>query len=443
MSKVLLIGRGPLPCAETPQLGFSQLRTAAFYEALLASDHTIRLLVLVPSLSGLEPLNSWAGLVEVVEEGPGWIDAAAKAGADADIIVSAGPYNPGRLASAIADNRPFWADIPGDPLAELSALSQVTQGGLTPAQIAASHGGAMAVLDSADAVSVISGPQRFSTLGQLGLVGRTLEPKHSPPVIVVPITANFGFEPTKPRAPSAGEPLVVAISGAFNPWVDDQAIARILEGCFAQRKDLNVVCTGGGIDGFYTEGYDRFKAFAARHPTRIKLHGWLPHHEMAKVLRGAHAGLSIDKPGLEPELGSRTRLLLFAHMGLMPISTVRCEMAGQMAAEDALCPLPFQDILAATQMLAALKFDLSIAEAAQRMLTTKYAINRLTTPLIDWCNAPKKTATTPRPASLIASELDASRDALKQIYTSPTWLALNRLHSLGQVTAGLFKSRPK
>ena len=48
MKRVLLIGRGPLPSATEPQTGFSQLRTQAFAQALEASGHPVRLVLLVP-----------------------------------------------------------------------------------------------------------------------------------------------------------------------------------------------------------------------------------------------------------------------------------------------------------------------------------------------------------------------------------------------------------
>ena len=118
----------------------------------------------------------------VTEDGPGWISQIEAATDGADAVVSAGPYNPGRAGAAVAGDRPFWADIPGDPLAELAALARATGNELSSTQIAAAHAGAAAVLCRADAMSVISDPQRFATLGQLSWIGRTLTAAAEPPI---------------------------------------------------------------------------------------------------------------------------------------------------------------------------------------------------------------------------------------------------------------------
>ena len=83
MARILLIGRGPLPSADAPQTGFSQLRTQAFHDALVDAGHAVRLVSLVPN-----PTRSvgseWPGILEVREEGAGWIERTAEASAGAE-----------------------------------------------------------------------------------------------------------------------------------------------------------------------------------------------------------------------------------------------------------------------------------------------------------------------------------------------------------------------
>ena len=67
----------------------------------------------------------------------------------------------------------------------------------------------------------------------------------------------------------------------------------------------------------------RCSRLPATRESRVTVHGWLPHAQMIKTLQQAHIGLSMDAPGPEPEPGSRTRLLLYAELGLVPASTVR------------------------------------------------------------------------------------------------------------------------
>ena len=442
MKQLLLIGRGPLPSATEPQTGFSQLRTAAFAEALKSTGHAVRLVLLVPEGSGEEP-KQWSGTIDVTEEGPGWLEQIRALSVGADVIVSAGPYNPGRAAVTVAEDQPVWADVPGDPLAELAALSRATAGGLSQTQIAAAQAAACAVLGRADAISVISAAQRHATLGQLGLLGRSLLASSDPLVEVVPITNNLGVEAQTPRRPSTGEPIVVALSGAFNPWFDDQSAAAILERTFALRSDLRVIVTGGGIHGFYEEGFNRFSQWAKAHPDRVEICGWVPHGQIPGLLGKAHVGLSIDHAGPEPELGSRTRLLLFGMLGLVPVSTVRCELARDWERRGALTPLPLQNIDEAAAILARLKADTDMAARAQAFTQADFGVATVLAPLIEWCHAPRRTTSAPNAEATMAAELEVQRSELARIYASPTWVALNRLHSAGQATVSRLKSRSK
>ena len=43
----------------------------------------------------------------------------------------------------------------------------------------------------------------------------------------------------------------------------------------------------------------------------------------------------------------------------------------------------------------------------------------------------------------MAAELDLTKDKLAQVYASPTWTAMNRLHGLGQSAADRFRARSK
>ena len=441
MKKILLIGRGPLPSPKAPQLGFSQLRTRAFYQALIEAGHNVRLLLLVPGTTTQGAPTSWGEIISIQEEGPNWINQGRSLKVGADIIVSAGPYNPGRLATAIADDEALWVDIPGDPLAELSALSMARARPLDDAEIAAAYSGAVQVLARADALSVISTPQLHATWGQLGLMGRLLNRTTTPCTHVVPITHDWSLPEGTPRAPSPGTDTVIALSGAFNPWFDADRLVQALELAFQMRKDLRVVCTGGGIPGFYESSYKRFVDWSGRYPNRVELHGWLPHEQMATVLRGAHAGLSIDCPGVEPVLGSRTRLLLFAHLGLQCVSTVRCALSQDWAARGALYALDNRDPIQMGHQLAQLQIEPTMGLTAQHLAKTDFHPRAIMQPLIAWCAEPVRTASTRMPEAVLAAELDANRDELARVYGSSTWQALNRVHTLGAAAMSRLKGQ--
>lgn len=424
MSRVLLIGRGPLPAPTVRVLGFSQLRTAAFAEALDCEGIELRI-VLLTQEEHSKPPTDWAGVFHVKEEGPGWLERIRQLAEGADGIVSAGPYNPARAAVAAAGQRPVWVDVPGDPMSELAALGRVHAGGLGTPQIAAALAACTGTLKRADVLSVISGPQRFATIGQLGLLGRTITAAQTPKVHVLPITANFGFEQRQRPANGSKPGMVIALSGAFNPWFNDELVSETLEAAFALRNDLSVVVTGGGLPGFYEAGYKRFSAWAAGHSERVTLHGWLPHGEMETVLRTAHVGLTMDREGPEPELGSRTRLLLFAKLGLTPASTLGCELSREWNHAGALLALE-NDPQKAGQQLASV--DVSHRQTADSAFGL-CEDSLPSTALRQWCRSPQRTDPHLSGDEAMTAELESLKEELSRIHSSPTWAVLNRLHN--------------
>ena len=441
MSKILLIGRGPLPSPEAPQLGFSQLRTRAFHRALVDAGHDVRLLLLVKEDTQPDVPRVWNKEISIQEDGPNWVTQARLLKDGADIIVSAGPYNPGRLATAIADDEPLWIDIPGDPLAELSALSLAQATPLGDTEIAAAYSGAVQALSRADAVSVISRPQLHATWGQLGLLGRLLRAEATPTAHVLPITHDWSLPEGMPRAPGAGEDTVLALSGAFNPWFDADGLMVALDIAFKARPDLRVICTGGGIPGFFEASYKRFSEWSVQYADRIRLHGWLPHHKMAEVLKGAHAGISIDCAGVEPELGSRTRLLLFAHLGLQCVSTVRCELSQNWADKGALHALHPEDPVQIGHQLATFQIDTHVGRKAQQLARSEFHPTKVMEPLLQWCSAPVRTKSVRPTQAIMAAELEANREELSRVYSSSTWQALNRVHTFGTAAIERLKDR--
>ena len=428
MKRILLIGRGPLPGPDTVRMGFSELRTAAFAQAIASAGTDLRTALLVREPTpkpGISP-TSWSSTTPIQEESPGWIDRLRALAKGADGIVSAGPYNPGRAAIAIAHDTPVWVDVPGDPMSELGALARVASTGLNPSTVAAAVAACTAVLNRADAISVISGAQRHAALGQLGLMGRTLTEPTTPPVHIVPITSNFGFdEPTPPAR--TGRRTTIALSGAFNPWFDDERVCAALDEAFRRRPDIAVVVTGGGIAGFYEEGFRRFQQWARQHPTRVTIHEWLPHADVEAVLRTADIGLSMDRPGPEPELGSRTRLLLFASVGLIPASTVVCELTREWRAAGALVGLDADPVVAGAQLASIDTADATPVQKARALMSPSIE----NPALAEWCADPRRVAPGVTAEGVLTAELESLKEEITAIRSSPTWTTLNALHSLG------------
>ena len=415
MAKVLLIGRGPLPEPGQHHTGFAQLRTQHFLQALESAGHAVETILIQ------------------TDHAPDLLARARSRAHHADVVVSAGPHRPALVAVAAASpGQPLWIDLPGDPLAELQALVQAPGDAPAPERIAEAHAMIRAALNRADHLSVISGPQRHAAIGQLSLLGRI---DHTPPpVSVIPIAYHFPFSARPPRPiPSAG-PVRVALCGAFAPWFDDQTLADGLQRALHACPRLQVCVTGGGVEGHYTAGYERFRQWAEASDAadRIQLHGWVPHDQVPEIIGSAHIGLCIDRVGSEPMLGSRTRVLLFAWLGLHILASSTTELVADLT-ERALCTSIPPDTTGpqlADQLLALVHAPPAADRiaSANDHLALRYGPSAITAPLLRFVEDPVCMPPATDPVALVTAELEAAREALGAVHASPTWRLLSRLH---------------
>jgi glycosyltransferase involved in cell wall biosynthesis len=431
VSRVLLVGRGPLPAPDQTTGGFAQLRTRHFLGALRSAGHSVRLVLLGPGAHGPAPDGRWEGAFAVQDEGPGWLERCAALGQGAEVVVSAGPYTPGRAAVAAAGEAPLWVDVPGDPLAELEAVSRVGPDPVSPERIAAAHAAFAPVLARADALSSVSAPQRLTLLGQLGAAGR-LHP--GPPVHSIPIAFDLPHPRRAPRARRAADPLVVALSGSANPWLDLPTLLAAFRAVQAARPDTRFIVTGGPVPGLPAPDWPAVEAWAAAHPATVRLAGWVPHGDLPDTLAEAHVAVFADRvPGLEPELGDRTRALLAAWLGLDIVATDRSERMQDLGAAGLAAAVPpgAPDALAdALLELAARDRDPDRTRALVAHLDGTSAPLPLARPLLDWVAAPRRVPSAPSPLATMAAERDRLRSDLQAVHGSPTWRTLSRLHRL-------------
>ena len=159
------------------------------------------------------------------------------------------------------------------------------------------------------------------------------------------------------------------------------------------------------------------------------------------MLHTAHAGLSLDVAGSEPELGSRTRLLLFAQMGITPVSTVNCSLAQQMYEAHALVPLPLGDACGIAETLCGLQIDTELSSRAQSFCAEQFDVEQVMAPLCRWVSSPRRTQPAVVPEATIAAELASHRDQLARIYASPTWQVLDRVRALSSAATNRFRAR--
>lgn len=440
MARVLLIGCGPLPGPGVRRSGFPQHRLASTASALQVAGHTLRVVCLVRAdeLGEERRDGDWAGLFPVVEEGPGWVEKIADLARGAEVIVSMGPYTPGRAAALVAGDRHFWADVPGDPFAELEAVLQAHARGHgemadLDARVAAAQAAALLVLERADAIGVISEAQRLATLGQLGLAGRLVDPVPVERVFVMPVAMDFGVSaPPRPRRP--GE-LVVAVSGGLNTWFDEDSLMAGLDLAFARLPGLRLVLTGGALPGHHTAAARRVAAWAERHTGRVMAHGWLPEEAMVRALAAAHLGLNLDRSQNEATLGSRTRLLFYAALGMEIATTTASPLGRELVDEGLALGLAMADPAGLADRLVALAAQgCPGASRTQEVLRRRYDPVVVAAPLLRWLESPSRAPAAKLPSATLARELAEARAALAAVHATPTWRAMAKIQ-------GWFKRR--
>ena len=99
--------------------------------------------------------------------------------------------------------------------------------------------------------------------------------------------------------------------------------------------NLKVQCFGGPI-AHYTEGWDRIEAWASRYPNRVEIKKWLPQDQFLPRIKKAHCGIWLDRDGVEPLLGSRTRALFFGWMGMDIIGSPSSELSAELQTQNIL-----------------------------------------------------------------------------------------------------------
>lgn len=433
--RALLIGHGPLPGPGCRQSTFGPQRTLAFAHALRQIGVELRI-VLVEEGADASPLPpGWAatlrrGRADALA-GPLWI------GPGPELVVSAGPYTPALIAAHHRGGAPWIADLPGDPFAEL----QAAEGGAALPAGAAADARAIATrtLAEADHLLVISAPQRLACLGQLGLLGRLGGAAEADRVQICPISApalgpdGAPLPPRPPRARAPGEPLRVLVGGALNGWQALDALIGGVEQALSAGAPLELHLSGGAGGALAPAQEEQLRAFLHRRSgdPRVIAHGWLAEAELEALEARCHLGLSLDGPGLEPELGSRTRLLRWTWAGLGLLGTARCALAAALAAAGGLREIEARPaaVAAALRALAAGGADpASTVPAAQALIAEIAHPDVALAPLRALARAPSRAPAAALPWAALPAALHAAQAELALIHASPTWRALSRAH---------------
>ncbi len=354
MSRILLLGVGPLPRRDLRRLYATGLRLDAFLQATLRAGCEVHLgEIYFPRVGEAFQPRQHALICEhrqlptdpreitaVLDE---WIPRLQPDGVVALTDIA---------ALAVAQSRytgPLHVDYFGHPMAERQQQAAAHQ---SDAALHDMWRIVLPVLLRADRFSGCSNDQRLALIGELGAAGR-LNAKTSeyPFVEIVPPTLPFS-EPLTLTDPgylrSKGVPegaRVVLSSGGFNTWMDQETLFLGVEQAMQRDPALHFVCTGGAIEGHVTAVYTDFtrRVEASPHRARFHLLGWVPHAELDDAMLLSHVAVNCDHLTYEGELGCRNRLYGWLWAGLRVVTTVSSEPTRALAEQGWVRTVPPHD----------------------------------------------------------------------------------------------------
>jgi hypothetical protein len=194
-----------------------------------------------------------------------------------------------------------------------------------------------------DAFSTVSGPQRHSLLGQLGLLGRFgVDWTVSRRVVDLPVGVPTGWTEDVPR-PAFPHLLrergltesdrFLFFGGSWNVWIDEIAMGRALARTMEQDPDLYMVFAGipTGPSGDHVR-QAILKAISSHQRRVIELpaNAAVSEHEL---LAWASSALKMDRDIPESETGTRNRLLPMVRWGVHPVTTMLAELETLLVAQ--------------------------------------------------------------------------------------------------------------
>jgi glycosyltransferase involved in cell wall biosynthesis len=399
--RALLVGVRPLPEeAEARGLSFPGHRTAQFRAALRSAGCAVTS-VLLDEDPACAAAPEPEGLVHVLSA------EAFRAGRELqrlhdvvrpDVVVSAGGYHPARVVAQLTTDRPRFIDLAGDLAAEGQVRAAHTGDGVLADYLAVLRQALLA----GDRFAVVGKSQRLLVLGQLGLAGRlTAATVGEEPVDVVPLAAR-GPASIVPL-PARGVRLLWA--GGYNTWMDVETLFAGVEKAMARWADIVFVSTGGPIAGHHDESHDAFWKRASASPlaARFEDRGRLPRRQALEVLDGSHVVLSISRPCLEAEVGSRQRVVEALAHGRPAVVTRLGDLAAAIDESGAGLVVPPGDDEALAEALLRLAAEdellATCAARARRLWEAWFTEDATLAPLKAWVERPRRW-----PASLLVDD---------------------------------------
>lgn len=437
MSKLLIVGLGPLP--EKGERNFSGqcLRTWSFVEPLLRDGHAVRLVTLpIAELKGVP-----AALVRRKYEGLEYqsftnsdfafihetlAQVARSFAPDALIGVnSLAAWVTAKLPLCV----PMWADFYGYQMAEKQGEAARTQNdevlfeAWKKEALTARRG---------DKFSTVSRPQMHALLAEMASQGRLNQHTfhypfaHHVPAAYHPIFAEKNAAPAEKALRGKIVPpdaFVLLWSGGYNYWTNPDFLFEFVAGALRLDPRVHYVSAGGAIAGYNARTYDRFCERIENSDCRDRCHflGWLPPEDLGGIYRETDLALNIDEKNYETFFGARTRINNLMAAGVPVLTTFGTEVSRDI--EEAGCGMvcPPGDTHALIKcVLEAFREPERLRELGRRgrvFALEQWSPDRLIEPVREWARKPElapDNAAKLRARPRLSSFLDATTNELEE-----------------------------
>ncbi|MCB9769876.1 MAG: glycosyltransferase family 4 protein [Candidatus Omnitrophica bacterium] len=408
MTKIAILGTGPLPIEQDNYIYSSSNRTWQIAKALLEEGHRVHVISFRPTRTKdgvrindteLRQYSEGEFTLDSVEElthfrNDGFLrDRIEASGSEAVVGVNVFPAS---RSAALEPAIPFWADMNGFGMGEVQIRGFLTGNNQAVAQGWVDE---LPCLVRADCFSSASGPQRYALIGELAAIGR-----------LRPETCGYEFVHVIPEGredppPSGVRPTVldqlpegaqIALwVGCYNYQFDTDTLFEGMERAMDRSANLHFVSTGGQVDGHNETTFARFKkqVDGSRHKDRFHFVGWLPWDEFDGLLRTAHLGVTLDIPCYETEIGARNRITEMMRVGLPVLSTRGPEISWDLEKHSAGWLVDFSDPDQLEERLVEALSDPAELERraknSRKVFEKFYTLSAATAPLLAWAKNPQ------------------------------------------------------
>ncbi len=303
------------------------------------------------------------------------------------------------VAARIPVPLPLWLDYLGDPLTERQLQAAVYNNDVSLLDLwrvmaeALLHG---------DRFSVASTPQKFTIIGQLGLLGRLNEFTAANDMVhVIPNCPKVIVEkPRHIRKPLKGalipaDSFVLLWAGGYNTWSDPETLFQGLERAIRKDPSIYYVSLGGEIRGHDNVTFHRFRERCEKSDLAAHFHflGWVPPSEVPFYYAQADAAINIDLPCYEAEIGTRTRIIDWIHYEIPVITTPLCEPARLLADRGLVAAFAPRNADQLCEAILGVKSNLSEARSranqAKMFIDELFQQDKIFSPLLEWVENPR------------------------------------------------------